>query len=296
MNIFYIASSIIVAAISTFSIYLLYHHKTKLAKQHGLIAAIGVSAATGLLSGCIIGLVSGEIFLVTGTSMIIGFMIGFLAGHSSGLPAIVLSSLSGLMGGIIGAILGALLQFINPAVLLGILLGFYIVIMGMVVLFLLAETNDKILVQTDELSPFAIIAAGILLISLFLFLYSSDIVEIPSASGTAQAQAQQELAIQPEENSEIDASDETEPKINILVTEKGYTPNIIRVKKGSLVELQIETQLEDSCYTTFNLPDFNIQNTNLKAGTTNISFIADKSGEFTYSCGMNMLKGTIIVE
>ncbi|WP_462409652.1 cupredoxin domain-containing protein [Neobacillus sp. Marseille-QA0830] len=291
MNIFFIITAVIVAAASGFSIYLLYHYKTKMSKTAGMLASIAVSAVTGLLSGAVLGLMSGEIFLVTGISLLLGFFVGFLAGHPAGLPSILLSSIAGLLGAITGAILGILLQFINPAILLGILLGLYVVIIGMVLLYLLAETNEKIKVQTEELTPFAILVAGILLISLFLFLYSSDLVEIPAKASSTETQTQPEKTSQ-----EIDARSDTNPKIKILVTEKGYSPNVIRVKRGSLVELQIDNPFEDSCYATFNLPDFNIQNASLKLGTTSLSFTADKAGEFTYSCGMNMLKGTVIVE
>jgi heme/copper-type cytochrome/quinol oxidase subunit 2 len=296
MTIFSIISAVIVAAATGYSIYLLYRHKKQLAKTPGLMISIAISSTAGLLSGTLSGLLSGEMFLVVGISMIIGFMVGFLAGHPIGLLAILMSSMSGLLGGIIGAILGVLLIFINPIILLGILLGIYIVIIGLVILFILAETNQKFAVQTEELSPFAIIAGGVVFASLFLLLYSSDLVKLPVKSEAARAEASQTKSTEPAPKTEIDVSDEATPKIKMLVTDRGYSPNVIRVKQGVPVQLEIQNPSNNSCFSEFNMPDFNIKDAKLEIGTTNLTFTPDKTGEYTFSCGMNMFKGTVIVE
>jgi heme/copper-type cytochrome/quinol oxidase subunit 2 len=296
MTIFSIISALIVAAASGYSIYLLYRNKGQLSKTPALMNSIAISTMSGLLFGTIIGILSGEMFLVVGISMIIGFILGFLAGHPIGLLAIIMSSMFGLLGGIIGAILGVFLQFINPMILLGILLGIFIVIIGLVMLFILAESNHKFAVKTEELSPFAIISGGVVFAALFLFLYSSDLVDIPVKTGGSEAQASQTASSQPAPKTEIDVTDEAAPKVNMLVTDKGYSPNVIRVKKGVAVELEIQNPNDNSCFSTFNMPDFNINNANLKIGTTKLTFTPDKTGEYTFSCGMNMFKGTVIVE
>ncbi|MBO0961152.1 cupredoxin domain-containing protein [Neobacillus sp. MM2021_6] len=297
MSIFSIISAVFVTIGTGYSIYLVYRHKNQLANIPGIMISMVIAVITGLISGSIIGITSGETFLVVGVSMIIGFVIGFLAGHPIGLLAILMGAISGLMGGINGAILGVFLQFINPTILLGILLGFYIVIIGFVLVYIHVATNSKFSINTEELSPFAIIAGGAVLVSLFLFMYSSDMVEIPGKSETPQAQASQEPTNLQVKKTELDVTNESTPKVKMLVTEKGYTPNVIRVKKGVPVELEIENPLKNnSCLSTFMIPDFNVNNLNLKTGTTNLSFTPDKTGEYTFSCGMKMFKGTIIVE
>jgi len=80
------------------------------------------------------------------------------------------------------------------------------------------------------------------------------------------------------------------------VTPTGYSPNVIRVKKGVKVELEIHNPLENSCLSTLSMPDFNINNVNLKVGTTTLTFTPSNMGEYTFSCGMNMFHGKIIVE
>jgi heme/copper-type cytochrome/quinol oxidase subunit 2 len=296
MTIFSIISAVIVALGTGYSIFLVYRNKIKLNNTPGILLSMVIAIITGLLTGSIIGINSGETFLVVGVSMIIGFVIGFLAGHPIGLLAILMSSIFGLIGGINGAILGLFLQYINPTILLGILLGFYIVIIGFVIVYIYVTTNNKFSIDTNELSPFAIIAGGVVLVSLFLFMYSTDMVKVPGQSETTQTHANQETSTQKTPKTEVDVTKESSPKVKMLVTETGYTPNVIRVKKGIPVELEINNPLEDSCLSTFKIPDFNINNVNLKVGTTNLTFTPEKSGEFTFSCGMDMFKGTIIVE
>lgn len=297
MNIFPIISAIIVAIGTGYSINSVYRNKNKLANMSGIMISMVIAVITGLLTGSIIGILSGETFLVVGVSMIIGFVIGFLAGHPIGILAILMGSISGLIGGIIGAILGVFLQFINPTILLGILLGFYILIIGFVIMYIIVESNNKLTIDTQELSPFAIIGGGVVLVSLFLFMYSTDMVEIPGKSKTTQAEAKQETTSQEIPKIEVDVTKESKPLVKMEVTTQGYTPNVIRVKKGVPVELEIKNPLDSSnCISTFMIPDFNINNVNLKTGTTKLTFTPDKSGEYMFSCGMQMFKGTVIVE
>jgi heme/copper-type cytochrome/quinol oxidase subunit 2 len=297
MNIFSIISAVIVAIGTGYSIYSVYRNKKKLTNTSGVMISMVIAVITGLLTGSIIGILSGETFLVVGVSMIIGFVVGFLAGHPVGILAILMASISGLMGGIIGAILGVFLQFINPTILLGILLGFYILIIGFVIMYIIVEANNKLTIDTQELSPFAIIGGGVVLVSLFLFMYSSDMVEIPGQSKTTQAKANQESTSQEIPKVEVDVTKESKPLVKMKVTTQGYTPNVIRVKKGVPVELEINNPLDSSnCISTFMIPDFNINNVNLRTGTTKLTFTPDKSGEYMFSCGMQMFKGTVIVE
>ncbi|MFJ5761349.1 cupredoxin domain-containing protein [Neobacillus sp. NPDC093182] len=246
----------------------------------------------GLLSGYISGILSGELFFPVGLGTLIGFVLGFIAGQPVGILAILSGSVSGIISGIVGALLGVILQFDNPTIMLGILLGLYVIILGLVILFIIVDTNGKLSLDTQGISPFNIFSAGLVLIALFLFLYSSDLVKIP---GNAEAAQTQETNTPPTKT-ELDITSETNPRIDMMVTPTGYSPNVIKVKKGIPVELNITNPGDNSCFSTFMMPDFNLNNVNLKAGTTNLTFTPDKEGEYTFTCGMNMFKGTIIVE
>jgi heme/copper-type cytochrome/quinol oxidase subunit 2 len=295
MYILSIFTIIIMSLLTGYSIYLLHRNKGKLANFSGTIVVIVLTMMGGLLSGYISGILSGELFLPVGLGTLIGFTLGFLAGQPVGLLAILSGSVSGITSGIIGALLGAILQFDNPVIMLGIFLGLYVIILGLVIIFMIVDTNGKLSLDTKGISPFNILSAGLVLIALFLFLYSSDLVEIPGSSEAAQAQEKNDLSTPPTKT-ELDITMEKNPKIEMMVTPTGYSPNVIKVKKGVPVELNITNPGDNSCFSTFMMPDFYLNNVNLKAGTTKLTFTPDKAGEYTFTCGMNMFKGTVIVE
>lgn len=292
MYILSIFTIVIMSLLTGYSIFLLHRKKSKLAKLSGTIVVTVMTMMGGLVSGYVSGILSGELFFPVGLAALIGFVLGFIAGQPVGILAILSGSVSGIISGIIGALLGAILQFDNPTIMLGILLGLYVIISGLVILFIIVDTNGKLSLDTQGISPFNIFSAGLVLIALFLFLYSSDLVKMP---GEAEA-AQTEETNTPTSKTELDITDETNPKIDMMITPTGYSPNVIKVKKGVPVELNITNPGDNSCFSTFMMPDFNLNNVNLKAGTTNLTFTPDKAGEYTFTCGMNMYKGTIIVE
>lgn len=285
---------VIMSLMTGSSIFLLHRNKHKLANVSGIVVVMVLTMMSGLVAGYISGILSGELFFPVGLGTLIGFILGFIAGQPIGILAILMGSATGVISGIMGALLGAILQFDNPTIILGILLGVYVIILGLVLLFIIVDTNGKLTLDTQGISPFNILSAGLVLIALFLFLYSSDLVKIPGESETAQTQETNTNT--PPKQTELDITKETNPKIEMMITPTGYSPNVIKVKKGVPVELNITNPGDNSCFSTFMMPDFDLNNVNLKAGTTKLTFTPDNEGEYTFSCGMNMFKGTIIVE
>ena len=82
-----------------------------------------------------------------------------------------------------------------------------------------------------------------------------------------------------------------------------YTPNIIEVNPGDTVLIHVNG-LDDGGGNGhgFSLPEFKISEVIRNDQTTEIEFIADKKGTFTFSCsvpcgsGHLSMKGTLIVE
>ncbi|OLS36864.1 cupredoxin domain-containing protein [Bacillus sp. MRMR6] len=291
MEIFVYIAAAVVAIMTSISIYLIYRKKEKLTLLPGIIISSTIAIMAGLLSGSMMGILATDLFLPVGTGLLIGFFTGFLAGQPIGILAILSGAVSGLMSGIAGAILGAFIQFDNPAIMLGILLGLCIVILGLVILYLIVEHNPKVSINTNEIPPFTIFSAGILLFSLFLFLYSSDLVKPPGKPSQTETTSSSST-----KNVEVDVTNETSPVVKIMITPTGYSPNVIRVKKGVPVELEITNPTDNSCFSEFMMPDFNLNNVPIKKGTTKLTFTPDKKGQFTFHCGMNMYRGTVIVE
>jgi len=83
----------------------------------------------------------------------------------------------------------------------------------------------------------------------------------------------------------------------IDVTVKGgYSPDTIVVKHGVPVRLNFYRDETSSCSEQVVFGDFGIARDLPAFKTTPIEFTPEKSGEFGFACGMNMLHGKLIVE
>ena len=83
----------------------------------------------------------------------------------------------------------------------------------------------------------------------------------------------------------------------IRVTVKGgYSPDVIVVKKDLPVRLNFYRDETSSCSEQIVFPNFGIARELPAYRTTPIEFTPDKTGEFNFACGMNMLRGKLIVQ
>lgn len=83
----------------------------------------------------------------------------------------------------------------------------------------------------------------------------------------------------------------------IRITVKGgYSPDVVTVKQGRPVRLDFYRDETASCSETVVFGDFGIARDLPAHKTTPVEFTPDKAGEFTWTCGMNMLRGKLVVE
>lgn len=83
----------------------------------------------------------------------------------------------------------------------------------------------------------------------------------------------------------------------IKVTVKGgYSPDVIVVKKDVPVRLDFYRDETASCSEQVVFGDFQIARDLPAFKTTTIEFTPDREGEFTFTCGMNMMRGKLVVE
>jgi plastocyanin domain-containing protein len=76
----------------------------------------------------------------------------------------------------------------------------------------------------------------------------------------------------------------------------GYEPDVIVVEKGRPVRLDFYRDENSGCSDTVVFGDFGISRPLPAFQTTSVEFTPQKAGEFTFTCGMNMLRGKLIVE
>ena len=83
----------------------------------------------------------------------------------------------------------------------------------------------------------------------------------------------------------------------IKITVKGgYSPDVIVLKEGRTVQLHFYRDETASCSEQVVFGDFGIARDLPAFKTTTIEFTPEKAGEFTFTCGMNMMRGKLVVE
>jgi plastocyanin domain-containing protein len=75
----------------------------------------------------------------------------------------------------------------------------------------------------------------------------------------------------------------------------GYTPAVIRVRAGALVRLDFHRDETNPCTEEVVIPDFGIRTYLPAHRTTPVSF-TPTAGTYEFTCGMGMVRGTIIAE
>ncbi len=81
-----------------------------------------------------------------------------------------------------------------------------------------------------------------------------------------------------------------------IIVGGGYKPEVITVKKGRPVTLNFLRKDPSSCLEEVVLPDFKKKKFLPVDQKVSITITPQEVGEFTYSCGMNMYHGKIIVK
>jgi len=81
-----------------------------------------------------------------------------------------------------------------------------------------------------------------------------------------------------------------------ITVKGGYSPDIIRLQAGVPARLIFDRQEGSDCTSRVVFPDFHISRSLPAFRKTAVAFTPDRTGEFTFACGMNMVHGTVIVE
>ena len=83
-------------------------------------------------------------------------------------------------------------------------------------------------------------------------------------------------------------------EIDVIVA-GGYSPDRIEVRQGQPVRLTFLRQESTECTEQLVLPDFGLTAHLPQGQRVPVEFTPEKVGEFPFHCGMNMVRGRIIV-
>jgi plastocyanin domain-containing protein len=81
-----------------------------------------------------------------------------------------------------------------------------------------------------------------------------------------------------------------------ITVKGGYSPDVVVVKQDRPVRLDFYRDETASCSETVVFGDFGIARDLPAFKTTSVEFTPHQPGEFTWTCGMNMLRGKLVVE
>ena len=88
-----------------------------------------------------------------------------------------------------------------------------------------------------------------------------------------------------------------EQVIEITIGPTGYEPEALELQQGIPARLVFTRTTENTCATEIHSPDLGIEKTPIPLNeTVEITLTPQDSGTFTFACGMDMLKGTIVVK
>jgi plastocyanin domain-containing protein len=80
-----------------------------------------------------------------------------------------------------------------------------------------------------------------------------------------------------------------------IIVKGGYSPDVIEVERGKPVQLSFYRDEENSCSEELLMPDFSIRRDLPAFKTTLVELLPQQAGTFTFTCGMGMLRGSLVV-
>ncbi|TGE04281.1 cupredoxin domain-containing protein [Hymenobacter fodinae] len=81
-----------------------------------------------------------------------------------------------------------------------------------------------------------------------------------------------------------------------ITVQGGYSPAVIEVEKGKPVQLHFHRNEEASCSEEVLFPDFGIRRELPAFQTTLVELLPQQAGRFEFTCGMGMLRGSLVVK
>jgi plastocyanin domain-containing protein len=97
------------------------------------------------------------------------------------------------------------------------------------------------------------------------------------------------------ERVEASAAGDGVQEIDITV-KGGYSPDVVVVRAGAPVRLNFYRDETASCSDRVIFGDFHIARDLPAFKTTAVEFTPERAGEFTWTCGMSMMRGKLVVE
>ncbi len=90
----------------------------------------------------------------------------------------------------------------------------------------------------------------------------------------------------------------SKPKLQtarVVMTDQGYSRTSIVLRRGVPTRITFLRQSDATCATEVVIPEYGINRTLPLNTPVAVSFTPKRSGEFNFTCGMNMMRGKLMV-
>ncbi|MGH9938190.1 MAG: cupredoxin domain-containing protein, partial [Blastocatellia bacterium] len=84
--------------------------------------------------------------------------------------------------------------------------------------------------------------------------------------------------------------------VTVILSDKGYQPESFKLRKGVPARVTFVRKVEATCGNEIVLAEYNIKRELPLNQPVTVEFTPAKTGEFKFACGMDMLRGKIIVQ
>lgn len=84
-------------------------------------------------------------------------------------------------------------------------------------------------------------------------------------------------------------------KVTVALTEKGYEPTSLKLRRGIPAQVTFIRKVSATCGTQIVIADNNIKRALPLNEPVLVEFTPKKTGTFAFTCGMGMLRGSLIV-
>lgn len=81
-----------------------------------------------------------------------------------------------------------------------------------------------------------------------------------------------------------------------VVVDGGYSPSVIRAPVGQPLRIVFERHDTSSCSEEVVFPDFGVRQFLAPDKKTVVEITPERPGRFSFTCGMGMLRGTVLAE
>ncbi len=148
-----------------------------------------------------------------------------------------------------------------------------------------AQRTVQVGTETNGFVPVSVgLSAGERVVSEGSFLLRAESLKLNPAQLTAPAATAEAPPQKPDEQT-----------ARVVLTEKGYQPDSLKLRAGVPARVTFVREVEATCGTEIVLADYGIKKELPLHQPVTVEFTPTKTGEFSFACGMNMLKGKLVV-